>query len=267
MEGYMKYTIKEFSDYLGITTDTLRLYEKHGIVKPMKDEKNRYRYYDDLDARQLLSCRFYRSLDLPLKEAAYLTLKADQREICDTLIEKKRHIQDEIKRLQKIESIIEQTYSQLNKEQTYEIKRIGKLYRFAQTHKNTLISEVLSNTKEIHAWMEALPEVMYTLKGDLISDYTWGMAMPAEVFERHGFNQSTSIEVIPALTYLTTVIEGHYEEYIDRSTFEMLIKEAEERGVKPMGFIMGRLILTAQNGRTRKSYIEWMLPLSEENDI
>ena len=115
--------------------------------------------------------------------------------------------------------------------------------------------------------MEALPEVMYTLKGDLISDYTWGMAMPAEVFERHHFEQSASIEVIPASTYLTTVIESPYEEYIQRSTFEQLLKEAEERGLEHRGFIIGRLILTAQDGISRKSYIEWMLPLKEEQDI
>ena len=263
----MKYTIKEFSDYLGITTDTLRLYEKHGIVKPMKDEKNSYRYFDDLDARQLLSCRFYRSLDFPLKEAAFLTLKANQREICNTLEQKKKQVQEEIERLKQIEAIIELTHRQLNEKQNFEVKRIGTLYRFAQTHKNTLISDVLNDTHEIQAWMEALPEVMYTLKGDLISDYTWGMAMPAEVFERHHFVQSASIEVIPASTYLTTVIESPYEEYVQRSTFEQILKEAEERGLEHRGFIMGRLILTAQDGISRKSYIEWMLPLKEEQDI
>ena len=35
----MKYTIGKFSEILGVTVDTLRLYEKRGIIKPIKDKK------------------------------------------------------------------------------------------------------------------------------------------------------------------------------------------------------------------------------------
>lgn len=68
----MKYCIGEFSSLLGITRDTLRLYEKHGIVRPVKDHNNSYRYFNDLDARDLLMSRWYRSLQIPLQDVAEL---------------------------------------------------------------------------------------------------------------------------------------------------------------------------------------------------
>ncbi|WP_340008072.1 MerR family transcriptional regulator [Paenibacillus sp. FSL K6-0276] len=53
----MKYCIGEFASILGVTADTLRLYEKHDIVRPTKDNSNNYRYFNDLDVRDLLMSR------------------------------------------------------------------------------------------------------------------------------------------------------------------------------------------------------------------
>lgn len=39
----MKYSIGEFAEIIGVTTDTLRLYEKYNIITPTRDEKNNYR--------------------------------------------------------------------------------------------------------------------------------------------------------------------------------------------------------------------------------
>ncbi|MFD1266074.1 MerR family transcriptional regulator [Paenibacillus motobuensis] len=39
----------------------MRLYEKQGIIRPLKDHSNNYRYYNDLDVRSLLMSRLYRS--------------------------------------------------------------------------------------------------------------------------------------------------------------------------------------------------------------
>ena len=44
----MEWTIKEISAKTGISTDTLRYYDKLGIVSPKRHE-NSYRYYDEKD--------------------------------------------------------------------------------------------------------------------------------------------------------------------------------------------------------------------------
>lgn len=48
----MKYTIKQVSKITGITSDSLRYYDKLGIVSPKRSE-NGYRYYDEDDLYRL----------------------------------------------------------------------------------------------------------------------------------------------------------------------------------------------------------------------
>ena len=68
----LKYMIGYFASILGLTTDTLRLYEKHDIVSPQKDDHNHYRYFSDLDARNLLMSRWFRSAEMSLQETVVL---------------------------------------------------------------------------------------------------------------------------------------------------------------------------------------------------
>lgn len=49
------YTIGIVSELVGTTNQTLRLYEKHGLVKP--DRKNKNRFYSENDIRWLLCLR------------------------------------------------------------------------------------------------------------------------------------------------------------------------------------------------------------------
>ena len=48
----MKRTIKQTSEATGLSADTLRFYEKEGIVSPKRHE-NGYRYYDERDITML----------------------------------------------------------------------------------------------------------------------------------------------------------------------------------------------------------------------
>ena len=43
----MNYTIKKFAGMQGLTVDTLRQYEKKGIIRPFQDQENGYRCGDN----------------------------------------------------------------------------------------------------------------------------------------------------------------------------------------------------------------------------
>lgn len=49
------YTIGVAADLIGTTNQTLRLYEKHGLIKPFRKNKNRF--YSENDIRWLLCLR------------------------------------------------------------------------------------------------------------------------------------------------------------------------------------------------------------------
>ncbi len=63
-----KYTIREVADLIGISTDAIRLYEKEGLVFPLRDPNNGYRYYGPNEIQRIMGIHLYRQLDASLAE-------------------------------------------------------------------------------------------------------------------------------------------------------------------------------------------------------
>lgn len=58
----MKYKIGEVSRILDIPIDTIRFYQKQGIITPRRDAENNYAYFDESDMRMLLRYKKHRGL-------------------------------------------------------------------------------------------------------------------------------------------------------------------------------------------------------------
>ena len=57
----MRYTISEMAALLGVTTHTLRYYEKMGLIQPEVNRETGYRYYTVTDTRRFNLCRELRA--------------------------------------------------------------------------------------------------------------------------------------------------------------------------------------------------------------
>lgn len=70
MDDYQSplHTIKDVAQLLNISTDAIRLYEKEGLVTPIRNEENGYRYYDLGLIEQIMGITLYRQLDISLQE-------------------------------------------------------------------------------------------------------------------------------------------------------------------------------------------------------
>ncbi|MGI6151936.1 MAG: MerR family transcriptional regulator [Christensenellales bacterium] len=66
----MFYKIGEFSRYSGVSIDTLRHYERCGLLCPKIDSANGYRLYTDGDFITLMNIRQQRGMGIPLSEIA-----------------------------------------------------------------------------------------------------------------------------------------------------------------------------------------------------
>ena len=64
----MRYTISEMASLLGVTTHTLRYYEKMGLIHPEVNEDTGYRYYTVTDTRRFNLCRELRAAGFTLEE-------------------------------------------------------------------------------------------------------------------------------------------------------------------------------------------------------
>lgn len=103
--------IKDVTEHTGLSADTLRYYEKEGLIKPQRSA-NGYRQYDDNIVLQLNMIQRAKNLGFSLKEIQELTSllfsnKLTQQEMAKKLIVKRDDIQQKIAELEAIRNEID----------------------------------------------------------------------------------------------------------------------------------------------------------------
>lgn len=97
----MFFKIGEFSRLTGISVDTLRYYERCGLLTPRVDEANSYRLYTEQDFLALFHLRQLRGLELPLAEIKeYRAEGCSLEEQLEGLTDRCARIDEELHRLQ-----------------------------------------------------------------------------------------------------------------------------------------------------------------------
>jgi len=64
----MSYSINELAKLAGISSRTLRYYDKQGLLKARRNPENNYRYYEESEVDQLQRILFLKLFDLPLEQ-------------------------------------------------------------------------------------------------------------------------------------------------------------------------------------------------------
>ena len=127
-----RYTIHEIAKLLGISTDAIRLYEKEGLVTPVHDPQNGYRYYETLDIQRIMGIYLYRQLGVSLAEIKELLSATSLPEVADSFSTLIMNTESEIACLQKkLEKIrfMKQHLENLNQGfHTYRILELPDLY-------------------------------------------------------------------------------------------------------------------------------------------
>ena len=96
----MKYKIGDMAKILGISPDLLRYYEKKGVVSPVKDKSNDYRYYDTRDTNFLVDCLFYKNFGFSIEETSELVRSCSIDEISGRFLENETQLEESIRRQQ-----------------------------------------------------------------------------------------------------------------------------------------------------------------------
>lgn len=68
----MRYTQKDICKAFDVTRETLRHYERLGILSPEVDPNNGYRYYDDWQINLLWECKRYQAMGFSLSEVSQI---------------------------------------------------------------------------------------------------------------------------------------------------------------------------------------------------
>lgn len=267
----MKYTIGEFASILGVTVDTLRLYEKHGIIQPSKNQENNYRYFTDLDARDLLMSRWYRSMEIPLQDTALLSSEASLDYIMEKINESQNNLEAEMKRIQLLLSKVKKINKELRDIKPSlnqcKVKQLPGIYRIKQTDQNALLKE--SHLRTIsNVWMDMLPHSFFSfriekeeiLHGESLLDFSWGLAIYENEIHNFDVKIKDTIEYLPPRTYISSVVFSKDNENITRETLKFILDYFEVNNLSIDGDIFGKILANEKINGESNFYTEVNFP-------
>ncbi|RJG22937.1 MerR family transcriptional regulator [Paenibacillus thiaminolyticus] len=267
----MRYSIGEFATIAGVSTDTLRLYEKQDIIRPLRDHSNNYRYYNDLDVRSLLMSRWYRSMQIPLQDVSELINSGTSHQVMDRIDQSKFNLEKQIRKstlllnkMKEIQAELDQIEGRLHKCQ---IKQLPGRYRLKQTNQNRLL-KVPFLKGVINEWMELLPFSFFCLRIENWNEapdndrfeYNWGVTLTEEDLQNLNVGISDCVEYLPPVRCLSSVIRTSAQDSFSVDSFRFMLVELADRGHRVVGDITGKLLLNEYIQEDPGSYLEINIP-------
>jgi len=261
----MKYTQKDICTILNITRETLRHYERQGLIIPEISPDNRYRYYDDYQMYLIAECKRYQANEFSLKEIREM-LGNDS---LDTYISRMEARTDSFrKKADYYHSLADENSvyadrlknirSDLNKIQTVYLRPICFA---AQKSGRTLYTDSVHAEAGRILMARLQHSFMMAVFPDYAEDeYEWGF----------GLRQSDSSDiipggtVIPAANALRTVIDTGSEWDFHTGCCRSLIRYAQEHRFEPAGPLIMRQLVSIHEAGQMHRYFEAYLPLKDE---
>lgn len=253
----MGYHIGEVASFLDITPDTIRFYEKEGIIRPTKNPVNGYREYSFEDISRLSDILFYRNVDFSIGDIRKIVNGVSSEEMLTMIREKELEVTKSLAFYRKL-LIKMQNWEKLHREaldfeNRFEIRSMRSSY-----HKRTYKDKGGIDIHELTQSIPVSPEDAYfvtlsfrcNLPGKEIEHY---FALDTEYaggldvdFSNGDFMEETSPNC------LFTVCK-----YQD--DFEKMLKPArtylKNQGLEPEGIVYGRQsVVTYEKDRPVEHY-------------
>lgn len=130
------YTIQQVAKMFNITTNKIRFYEEKGLIKPIRNEDNEYRYFKDEDLVKLQSILLYRVLGLSIEDIKEILSEDHKKNYLDHFHKQWQIVNDEIHRLFQIRTSLEEI--------------IDNIYEDTDINKESRILKVISRTNELN---------------------------------------------------------------------------------------------------------------------
>lgn len=263
----MRYTQKDMRELLGFSRDTLRLYERRGIIHPQIDPHNGYRYYDDWQVNLLWDCRYYQGMGFSLAQIEQilqhdslegLETRLDTR--CDQLKQDLRYQRLVLDECERNLSLMREVSKLMG---TYQLQTTEECVFVPKRREHELCSEPNSPAVAFsnrHAGLMA-PYFLFPEAG--VDTYYWGFAMRASVYKKLGENvDDSAIMLLKSRKALMTCIDAGERWSFGQHLFEDLCAEAQRRGLQPTSGPRGVLVARTHDTDGYHRYVRAYLPIS-----
>ena len=268
----MKYKAKEVSRITGIPVDTLRYFEKTGVISPKIDENNNYRYYSAWDINFLFEYLNYRKLEYSSKDLIqYIHHASLQKQIdmmenqCSYFQKKRDHYQMLYEQSRTHLDAIRDIEDRLNK---IEFKSMPE-YKYILYRQNYYFYNSKTVSQEFETWLGCLgltenvviiPKEIIETQGD--NQYFWGLMLRRDWFEKHGMQDGENTRTIESMLCIKTLVEACEEGTFNYHLLDHAIAFIKEHNFKLSGDPFGILLTRSHDEDGIHRYIDFYLPIS-----
>lgn len=263
------YTIGTVAAILGISPDTLRYYEKRGLVASQKLD-NGYRYYTDEDLRNLLEILYYRKMDISLSSMKDLLKHNGSTDYVEALLDQ-RIFEEEQEIGRRRQNITRLKLAKLQGRRTRDYQKGFSLRPFPKAY---IIDRCSSSQEIILRWFQRAQEMPGLDMAYFFDEYTLNESFQATYRHSHLLLYQEVAPVIapefqldryPLTEAMNCVCYSYPTSFLTdpQEMISRMVTWAEERGYSPQGNCLVTNLSSPNGTPAEKVYeAELYLPVS-----
>jgi len=272
----MRYKIGDVAKILGISPDLLRDYEKKGVVKPVKDKNNDYRYYEPWDINFLIDCLWYKNFGFGIDQVARIVSRSSYDSILADMEEKEQEIEASLRwqelllrRTREYLDTVRKTRAQVHQcNLVYSPEIVRYLNRYNYAFDNSKELQALS-----HQWLHYMPLTSrcYEIqRADLMNktdNFAWGLSLSMDYVRELGVPVEPPVSHLPSEPSLHSVFTSSGKDAFSPRHLKFLMDYVREHKLTVTGNARGNLICSVLENNKLTGYFEVWLPIEPREDL
>lgn len=269
----MQYKINEVSKITGIPIDTLRYYEKIGVITPKVNETNNYRYYEAWDINFILDYNNYRKLEYSSKEALRFIHEAGMDEQVAMLRQKSSYYEEMMGHYSTLHSRNEEIIRQVRAipESLGQIRlEVVPASLYISYRENYEFYGFKQYMEEVHEWLSRieLTENAIILPRDMLLDrtenrYQWALLVSEEEFRGLALPKSDHVGRIESGLCVRTTVEAGGEGTFHYSLLDPAMEYIKRHRFQLCGDPFGVLLIRSHDEKGIHRFFNFYIPISE----
>lgn len=266
------FLIGELSKIFHVSTDTLRHYDKIGLLKPGYDESNRYRFYCVRDFFKLSRILFFKDLDIPLQDIKNYMNNKNTTNLVAMLKNKEKELDIKIHKLinlkKKITAKLDLLGSIKQELNVVKIKRmpqrIGILLNVNDSNNERELKQSIIENQQYFKLSSMLVEgQLYTSlkRDDMINGIFYNFNYFIEVISTEDI-VTGHMKVFPEEQYACVIFKGCYRD--TQKHYGILVQWINENGYEILGDSIKKNIVDYDFSDSENEYVsEIQIPIKK----
>ncbi len=262
-----KLKISDIARLMRTSTDTIRFYEKKGIIKPQRYEDNNYRSFSLEDIRRLYDCKLFQNLEFSLSEISDIIEDTSLDDFYQLIDQKEVEIQKVIKRYKLMQDRIDRykaaAFDIKKYFNTFQIKECPHVIIFPYAGNNKLNMTSLNNSyyqlvMDYHNLFDCtvLIPKQYAASFDIENRSQFAFSIDFKKAKKLSIKSEKPIIEYAAKKCAYTIVKAN--PVINHSSLVKVLDMIEKNNYKISGNIFCRVIaLSFNNGVSERFYEIW----------